>query len=203
MHPNWPIKNAEDDATEEAGGKSTGGCGSWLPWLLIGLLVAGAICNVRFNRLRQQLIWYRGHLTIISIHFREIKEWAWEVDDSGNPTDPPAEVTSHETWRWRVRREPDEQWTEYAWELYPIDEESLRFLEDRGISVDQWRKTTYELEHGGKGAMAVLLPVTDAALELHLQLGLQLPDSYEIQMLSEAAGDVSSQQDGSNNSPGE
>jgi len=123
----------------------------------------------------------------INDYFTELQEDGWEVqmpitDVSGDtvgfdPDDPLI---------WLARENPDDDWTVYIWE-FSITEEAFEFLmdfaEDNEVSkeyddLDQMMRDVNMVIDGLKQAR--MIPHSEAALEVHEELDLELPEDFRL-----------------------
>jgi len=107
----------------------------------------------------------------INNHFKQLEEQGWEVDwsQSGQSRGYGAEVEAGQPMIWRARENPDDEWIVYVWELRPEDPEALEKLGEEG-----------EFDLSALGGWN-LVPRTEAALEVHEELELPLPDDFELE----------------------
>ena len=100
-------------------------------------------------------------------------------------------VTEREILTWEVAESPEGPFTEYTWELLPVNEDTFTYLESRGIATDWWWQEDVESGRDGSvrstyptiqwyGYKSILLPMNEAALEVHREIGLRLPDDFEL-----------------------
>jgi hypothetical protein len=114
-----------------------------------------------------------GEVSKISKHFEDLKAQGWEVDDSqsNQPSGYGSNVEADVPMIWRARENPDDEWTEYVWELSMPNVENL---EGKDSSDMDWSDfaNMFEMQ---------LVPRTEAALEVHRELGLDLPDDFVLE----------------------
>lgn len=137
----------------------------------------------------------RGHVKMIGEYFDKIRDEGYEVD----PATPPRSSYTYNTtigtierieyFVWRARLIGTEQWVEYSWELYPVNTETFEILKAKGIPVNYWWKSG--VSESGCGASSsgsigiagyktILIPTNGAALEVHKELGLRLPENFTL-----------------------
>lgn len=101
----------------------------------------------------------------ISTYFEELRADGWEVDDSDSnqPEGYGFNFEDNEPMVWRARETADDDWIYYVWEV--------RFGEE-GRRVPTGLQDIRNLS---------MLPRTEEALEVHEELGLALPDGFELE----------------------
>jgi len=149
----------------------------------IGCLVCtGSVFGPLFGTIR--------NVAKIQAHFTKLENEGWEVDDSesNQPEGFGAKVESDTLMTWRARENRDDEWTVYTWEMRLADENAQRSMEEGDFSNWQALKNW------------ILVPRTQAALDVHRELNLPLPDGFELEPLDNdhAAGnrDKGENQDG-------
>lgn len=111
----------------------------------------------------------------IQAHFTKLESEGWEVDDSqsNQPEGFGAKVESDQLMTWRARENRDDEWTIYTWEMRLADESAQRNLEEGDLSNWQALRNW------------ALVPRTQAALDVHEELNLPLPDGFELEPLDD------------------
>jgi len=129
---------------------------------VFGILVAAGCLWCGFN-LFGGLFRTLASTAKIQAHFRDLESRGWEVDDSESkqPEGYGTEVQIGDIMIWRAREKPEDEWTYYVWEaavpeLEEADEDVTKLLD------------------------FMLLPRTQAALEVHRELKLPLPENFEL-----------------------
>ena len=119
-----------------------------------------------------------GNIIKIQAHFEDLKSQGWEVDDSQSNQGGGygGNVESGTPMIWRARETPDDEWIDYVWEFGPADPEAFEDAES-GEDVNFSALMNW-----------TLLPRTEAALEVHEELGLSLPDDFELEPWDEDTG---------------
>jgi hypothetical protein len=114
-----------------------------------------------------------GDITKISGHFEDLKDEGWEVDDSGanQPSGYGAEVEAGVPMTWLAREDPDDEWIEYTWVMVMPGLEEMEEMDEE--DEPSFSEVMGMLEF-------ILIPVTEEALEVHRELGLELPDDFDI-----------------------
>jgi hypothetical protein len=121
-----------------------------------------------------------GNVAKIQAHFDDLEAQGWDVDSSQSNQGAGygSNVESGVPMIWRAREHADDEWTEYVWELAPIDPatgEIAQNFENMGWS--QMMNLTW-----------FLVPRTEAALEVQEELELPLPENFELQPWEEEGG---------------
>jgi hypothetical protein len=100
----------------------------------------------------------------IQTYFTNLESQGWEVDDSesNQPSGYGVNVETGQLMIWKARENPDDEWTYYVWEFGPVNPNALN-------EGDIW--AMFDLQ---------LLPRTEAALDVHRELNLPLPDGFEL-----------------------
>jgi len=132
----------------------------------IGCLVCGVSLTKGF--------WNAGrNISKISAYFDEKKNAGWEVDDSesNQPEGAGFKTESDVLMTWRARENPDDDWTVYTWEMRPVDEQAMQKVEQ-----GNWQAILGEW---------IVVPRTQAALDVHHELNLPLPPNFELQPVGE------------------
>lgn len=139
-----------------------------------------------------------GHIMKIQAHFEDLKSQGWEVDDSqsGQPSGYGGSAQAGTPMIWRARENPDDEWTEYVWEFGPADPDAFEEAES-GEAADFSALMNW-----------IVIPRTEAALEVHEELDLPLPDDFELEPWDEDRGrekdrDQDRDQDGGDEDEGE
>lgn len=174
-----------------------GSCGKACMWtcggcaivivLFVLMTVIGATCfgctvcagmSSLFGGLFQAI----GHVSDINTYFEDLEDEGWDVDfsDSNQPSGYGASVDDETPMIWRARESGDDEWIEYVW-TFGLDEGALEELE----SMDE---DDFDFSMLGEALKFTLLPRTEAALEVHEELGIPLPDDFELQPLDEDGG---------------
>lgn len=111
-----------------------------------------------------------GNIIKIQAHFEDLRSQGWEVDDSQSNQGGGygGNVEAGTPMIWRARENPDDEWIVYVWEFGPADPEAFENLEDE--EMPDWSALMNW----------TLLPRTEAALEVHEELNLPLPDDFEL-----------------------
>jgi hypothetical protein len=153
--------------------------------LFLVLLIASCAGCTAFLGMFGGLFQAIGNVAKISSYFDDLESKGWEVDDSqsNQPSGYGSNVEAGTPMVWRARENRNDEWTDYVWELGPADPEAFRSLEEDG-NMDNF-----------KAAMNwVLIPRTEAALDVHEELGLPLPDNFELDPI-----DLENDHEGDNN----
>jgi hypothetical protein len=122
-----------------------------------------------------------ANVSKISTYFEDLKTEGWEVDDSlsNQPSGYGAEVESETPMIWKARESADDDWTLYVW-TFSADTEAMNRLGEGD-----------EFNWSDLQAMMnfTLTPRTEAALEVHRELELPLPDDFELEPWDESGVD--------------
>jgi hypothetical protein len=166
--------------------------------ILLGLLLLGISSAVFLpNIYHSNWRFNRGHVSIIGNYFDRLKSEGWEVDSTTPRTvsyryegNSMGVVREKETLIWKARPDSTQQWTEYIWELYPVNKTTFDLLSSQSIPTDNWWMRGVEVNTFGvsatgspglDGYKTILLPANEAALEVHHQLCLRLPEGFKIE----------------------
>ncbi len=129
---------------------------------VLGILVAAGCLWCGFN-LFGGLFRTLASTAKIKTYFTGLESQGWEVDDSESrqPEGYGAEVEIGDIMIWRAREKPEDEWTYYVWEaaipeVEKADEDVTKLLD------------------------FMLLPRTQAALDVHHELKLPLPENFEL-----------------------
>ncbi|MCX6645014.1 MAG: hypothetical protein NTY09_01445 [bacterium] len=124
-----------------------------------------------------------ANVSKISTYFEDLKTKGWEVDDSqsNQPSGYGANVESETPMIWKARENPEDDWTLYVWTLSADTEAMNRLGEGKGNQFN-WSDLQAMMNF-------TLTPRTEAALEVHRELGLPLPDDFELEPWDESGGD--------------
>jgi len=143
---------------------------------LIILLVTCAGCTSCMGGLGNMFggLWNAyGQVSEIQGYFEDLKAEGWEVDDSqaNQQSGYGSNVETDVPMIWRARESEDDDWTEYVWVLSMPNAEELENMDGEDFDFS---------DLGGLMEM-VLLPRTEAAVEVHEELGFDLPDDFELE----------------------
>ncbi len=124
---------------------------------------------------------YLYQAQIVVDHFYERESYRTEVESPKAPGWRLSEYRETQTLRWRTRESPGGTWVEYIWELHSMTSSSLENLRARGIPTDNWWQD-WAASHGfvSNEISSILLPTNEAALEVHLELNLPLPEGFDL-----------------------
>lgn len=127
--------------------------------IVVLLVIAGAGCLVCASRMGGGFFSAALNLARIQKHFETLEEQGWEVEhpDSVKQGDFGAQLEPGESITWRARENRDDDWTIYTW------------------------RTELGRGEGWETILGVsIIPITEAALDVHRELGLSLPEAYEL-----------------------
>jgi hypothetical protein len=121
-----------------------------------------------------------ANISKISSYFEDLKTQGWEVDDSqsNQPSGFGANVESDIPMIWKARENPDDDWTLYVWTLNMNADAMNNMQNEEEPSLEDLRSLMN----------FTLTPRTEAALEVHRELGLTLPDDFELEPWDEEGG---------------
>lgn len=113
-----------------------------------------------------------GNASKIGNYFNDLEDQGWEVDSSQSeqPQGYGASIDSEKPMIWRARESEDDEWITYVW-TFGTDPAVIERLGE-----------SEEPNWSDFGALFnfQLIPRTEAALEVHEELGLPLPDDFEL-----------------------
>ena len=159
---------------------------SWILNALLVILAVGIILAICLQSVtKTQWKANRGHIQRIGEYFEALSQRGFEVDLSKAPEYFYKEhwsfgvVSEPEYLTWRMRENPNSDWVDYKWGLYPINDDTLAYLKIVGASTDGWWEKGV---HGQKsvGSKSICLPLNAEALDVSRAVGLSLPNNYEI-----------------------
>ncbi len=158
--------------------------------IVIVLLIVGTFAPSYVKYKEREI---RAFINMIEKHFGQLETEGFDVTYSveywgGKVNQEYGSLVTSETHIWKVKESDESEWVEYIWELHPVNEESMRLLESRGIPADGWWESTEGIDSQGetftrdsRGIRTILLPMTTAALEFHLNKNLRLPKDYTLE----------------------
>jgi hypothetical protein len=114
-----------------------------------------------------------GNVGKINGYFEDLQNDGWEVDSSqsNQPSGFGAEVEAGTPMIWRARETSDDEWIDYVWTFGPRTGAAGNGEDQGGTGqIDFMAMMDFEL-----------VPRTEAALEVHQELGLPLPDDFELE----------------------
>jgi len=147
---------------------------------LIGFLVGLVLLNLPIlNILSLNRAQYLTRAKSVAAYFEEISDglvvrepdFNRHVRDLGNP-----EILS-----WQVADIADDRTVDYTWALYAANCETMEFFRERGVPTDDWWNPT-----GLPHSSSILLPMNEAALGVHIDLGLPLPAGFSLGQLTDS-----------------
>jgi len=176
-----PANRTEENIKVNQQTQSSGG-NTCLKACLVGCLIVvvvvvlgGIGCIVCVGKAGKGLWGAIGGVTKISAYFDAKKAQGWEVDDSqsNQPQGYGAQVQAGQLMTWRARENRDDDWTIYTWELRMANEDAAQKMNE-GQTPD-WREFLNW----------ILVPRTQAAMDVHEELKLPLPDGFTLEPIDE------------------
>ncbi|HEX9743855.1 MAG TPA: hypothetical protein VGB30_00355 [bacterium] len=127
----------------------------------IGLIIAGIAVYIMWPFIDMGA----NQIAKVTLYFEDLKDKGWDVDDtmSNQPSGMGFEAEAGVPMTWRARESSGDDWTEYTWMI-----------------VFGEGETDFETMDWQDFKNATFVPVTEAALEVHNELDLPLPDWYDI-----------------------
>ncbi len=152
-------------------------------WIAVAILFIIAFTLLHANPVTMNTSFH--HVWLLIEYFTEIESIDTQVEFPKNLFRSIYFFKDPETLVWRVREAGDSNWTEYKWELYSMKSSTLAELRSRGIPTNNWW-TDWAESYGyiHNEIRAILLPSNEEALEIHIELGLPLPEDFSVDDLN-------------------